>query len=135
MTLSPDSLELTAYVLGELDPAARAAVEAAVSKSPELAAEVAALQQTIGSLSAAFAAEPVIGLGPEQYATVVRAIAGEMDEAPSPGAAGSFSEPSDSGRPRRVPGSSPRKSESPWSRWLALLLGWRGGVLLGGGLA
>ena len=57
MTLSTDSPELTAYVLGELDPAARAEVEAAVSNSPELAAEVAALQQTIGSLSAAFAAE------------------------------------------------------------------------------
>ena len=49
---------LTAYALGELNPAERAAVEAALADSAELRAELDELQRTIGSLDAEFAAEP-----------------------------------------------------------------------------
>ena len=58
MKLSPDSPELTAYALGELPPDQRAAVEAAIAGSPELAAEVRLLAATADHLERAMAAEP-----------------------------------------------------------------------------
>ena len=72
MKLSPDSPELTAYALGELSPAERAAVEAALADAPELRAELDALRHTADLLAHEFAAEPAVELSPGQRATIVR---------------------------------------------------------------
>ncbi len=125
MTFSPDSPELTAYVLGELDPATLDALETALSASPELAAEVTALRLTMTSLSEAFAAEPTVGLAPEQYATVVQSIA-----APT---AAPATNPSGPVRPSAELASNSEKSF--WSIWIFRGFGWRGGAVLAGGLA
>ncbi|MBN8247063.1 MAG: von Willebrand factor type A domain-containing protein [Verrucomicrobia bacterium] len=72
MKLSPDSPELTAYVLGELPPEQHAAVEAALARSPELAAEVRELSQTAGMLQAQLAAEPAVQLDARQRQAVLQ---------------------------------------------------------------
>ncbi len=72
MKLSPDSPELTAYALGELTSAERAAVEAALTESPELRAELDALRHTADLLANEFAAEPAVELSPSQRATIVQ---------------------------------------------------------------
>jgi Ca-activated chloride channel family protein len=72
MKLSPDSPELTAYALGELTPAERAAVEAALADAPELRAELDALRHTADLLAHEFAAEPAVELSPGQRATIVQ---------------------------------------------------------------
>jgi Ca-activated chloride channel family protein len=71
MKLSPDSPELTAYALGELTPAERAEVEAALAASPELRAEVESLQLTVGRLADEFATEPAVALSMAQRAAIV----------------------------------------------------------------
>ncbi len=60
MNLTPDSPELTAYVLGELPPHQRAEVEAALQASPALAAEVEALRQTAHHLASALDASEAV---------------------------------------------------------------------------
>lgn len=72
MRLSPDSPELTAYALGELDAAGRAAVEAALEETPGLRAELAALSATADTIAAGFAAEPAVELSPAHRASIVR---------------------------------------------------------------
>jgi Ca-activated chloride channel family protein len=72
MKLSPDSPELTAYALGELDPVERAAIETALSEAPELRAELAALRFTAEALTTEFSAEPAMELSPDQRAAIVR---------------------------------------------------------------
>ena len=72
MRLSPDSPELTAYALGELDAAGRAVVEAALEETPGLRAELAALSATADTLAAGFAAEPAVELSPAHRADIVR---------------------------------------------------------------
>jgi len=72
MRLSPDSPELTAYALGELDAAGRAAVKAALEETPGLRAELAALSATADTLAANFAAEPAVELSPAHRAAIVR---------------------------------------------------------------
>lgn len=72
MRLSPDSPELTAYALGELDAAGRAAVEAALEETPGLRAELAALSATADTLAAGFASEPAVELSPAHRAAIVR---------------------------------------------------------------
>ncbi|MBX3734918.1 MAG: von Willebrand factor type A domain-containing protein [Verrucomicrobiae bacterium] len=72
MKLSPDSPELTAYALGELPPDQRAAVEAAIAGSPELAAEVRLLAATADHLERAMAAEPQPALKPTQRAAILQ---------------------------------------------------------------
>ncbi|MCA9156636.1 MAG: hypothetical protein KDA38_17750, partial [Planctomycetales bacterium] len=52
--------KLTAYVLGELNDADRAAVEAAVAESPTLQAELNAIHETAANLRSHFDAEPFI---------------------------------------------------------------------------
>jgi len=71
MKLSADSPELTAYALGELNAAERAEVEAALDASPELRAELAEIQRTIGALDFEFSIEPAVALSPEQRAAIV----------------------------------------------------------------
>jgi len=72
MKLSPDSPELTAYVLGELPPGQRAAVEAALAESPELAAEVRQLSLAAEMVREHLAAEPAVRLGTGQRLAVLR---------------------------------------------------------------
>lgn len=81
MKLSPDSPELTAYALGELTPAERAAVEAALAESPELRAELDALRHTADLLAHEFAAEPAVELSPSQRATIVQNAGGPVAKA------------------------------------------------------
>jgi Ca-activated chloride channel family protein len=116
MTFSPDSPELTAYLLGELDPETRTALEAELHRSPELAAELKSLSKVLGVVSEAFAMEPALGLSPEQHRRVIEAL------------------PPASSLPNRV--QQPR-TETGASNWAVLTrwLGWRGGFLLAGGLA
>jgi len=74
MNLTPDSPELTAYVLGELPPAQRAEVEAALQATPALAAEVEALRQTAHHLASALAMpEPVPVLDPARRSEILAA--------------------------------------------------------------
>ena len=113
MTFSPDSPELTAYLLGELDPETRAALEAELQHTP---AELNSLSQVLGEVSEAFAAEPAVGLSPDQHRRVMAALAPPTTEA--------VALPSrSSGEPRTL-----------WAAWTAWL-GWRGGFVLAGGLA
>jgi Ca-activated chloride channel family protein len=121
MTFSPDSPELTAYLLDELDPDTRAALEAAVAASPELAAELNALRQTLGTVSEAFAAEPALGLSPAQHQRVLEAVGPVASER----------------GPKMEPTSARRRSSksTPLASILLNWLGWRGGFLAAGGLA
>lgn len=72
MKLSPDSPELTAYLLDELSPAERAEVEAALNQSPELLTEMEALRHTSDLLAREFAAEPAVALSEAQRTTLLR---------------------------------------------------------------
>lgn len=76
MKLSAESPELTAYALGELNPTERADVEAALAASPELRAELAEIQRTIGALDFEFSTEPARMLSAEQRAAIVGQAAG-----------------------------------------------------------
>ncbi len=62
MKLSADSPELTAYALGQLTADQAAEVENALSVSPELMAEIEAIQATATLLETEFAAEPKLEL-------------------------------------------------------------------------
>ncbi len=74
MKITPDSPELTAYVLGELPPALVAEVEAAIAASPDLADEVASLERTARSMEAWLASpEAVPALDPDRRAHVLAA--------------------------------------------------------------
>jgi secreted protein with Ig-like and vWFA domain/anti-sigma factor RsiW len=127
MKLSPDSPELTAYALGELNPAERAAVEAALADSAELRAELDELQRTIGSLDAEFAAEPAVALSAAQRAAIVGQAASlpaadsVADEATR--AAGLLQDGESSRQPTEYHPT--RDSESRAPRWIARLLAWR----------
>lgn len=72
MKLSPDSPELTAYLLGELSPAERAEVEAALNQSPELLTEMEALRHTSEQLAREFAAEPAVALSETQRTALLQ---------------------------------------------------------------
>ena len=66
MKLSSDSAELTAYVLDELSPAQRAAVESALKNSAELQTEVDGLRATVSQVTEMLASEPATALSPAQ---------------------------------------------------------------------
>ena len=57
MNLTPDDPQLTAYALGELDPAERAAVETALARSPECRRAVAELRALSAELTTELARE------------------------------------------------------------------------------
>lgn len=87
MNLTPDSPELTAYVLGELPPHQRAGVEAALQASPALAAEVEALRQTADDLASALAMpEAVPVLDPARRSEIL-AAAEQRVASPAPSTA------------------------------------------------
>ena len=116
MIFSPDSPELTAYLLGELDTETRTALEAELRHSPELAAELKSLSQVLGMVSEAFATEPLVGLSPEQHRRVIEAL------------------PMPSREPARTPREHDETRATGWAT-LAGWLGWRGGFVLAGSLA
>ncbi|HLY52561.1 MAG TPA: zf-HC2 domain-containing protein, partial [Steroidobacteraceae bacterium] len=71
---------LTAYIDGELDPAARADVEAALRQDPELAARAERHRKLRSQLASAYAAEleePV----PERLLAVLRSTSGQAASA------------------------------------------------------
>ncbi len=68
MKLSPDSPELTAYLVGELTDGQRAEVEAALAADPVLRAELESLRRASADLGAALAAESAPALAPVQRA-------------------------------------------------------------------
>lgn len=114
MKLSPDSPELTAYALGELTPAERAEVEAALAESPELRAELESLQQTIGSLAGEFAAEPAAALAAEQRDAIMGLVTAESVAAGVTGLSPAAEVGDSSRRPVQPGGDS-----TLWERFLA----------------
>lgn len=74
MKLTPDSPELTAYLLGELDPHQAAEVEAAIEASPEIRAELEQLRQTGDWLARELAAETAVPLLPEQRTALLESF-------------------------------------------------------------
>jgi secreted protein with Ig-like and vWFA domain len=62
MNLTPDDPKLTAYALGELDATERAAVEAALARSPECRRAVAEIRALGGELQSALAADAATAL-------------------------------------------------------------------------
>jgi Ca-activated chloride channel family protein len=73
MKLLPDDPKLTAYALGELNPAERAEIEAALKDSPECRQVVEEIRQLCGTLSKELKAEPCPVLDEEQRAAVMDA--------------------------------------------------------------
>jgi len=71
MTLDPNDPKLTAYVLGELDDADRAAVDEALADSPELREAVEAIRHTTDLLAEHLQAEPTPALTPEQREAIL----------------------------------------------------------------
>jgi Ca-activated chloride channel homolog len=122
MKLSPDSPELTAYALGELDPATRAEVETALAESPELRAELESIRRFTTTLTAQLATEPLPVLSAEQRAVIARAAETATD---LPTAA----EP--------APKASRQNTGEPWARvpWWRVLLRPGFGVAFAGAAA
>lgn len=125
MTFTPDSPELTAYLLGELDSDTRTALERALVQSPELRTELESLQATLGVVSEAFSVEPEVHLSPIQQQRVLAAMASHA-AVPEPAAEGTRRRPQQS--------SNAGESAAGWA-WLAGWLGWRGGAVLAGAMA
>jgi len=106
MKLSPDSPELTAYLLGELSVTERAELEAALRQSPELQAELDSLHQANEQLIQEFAAEPVVELTTPQRMALL-------------GAAKPVSETTEAATP------TPRRPSNPEPSWWEQVLAWR----------
>jgi len=66
MNLNPDDPRLTAYVLGELDEAERAEVEAILEKSPEARKEVEEIRSTVERVTMELGTEPLPALSAEE---------------------------------------------------------------------
>ena len=62
MNLTPDDPKLTAYALGELDASERAAIEAALARSPECRRAVEEIRALSGELTTALAADTATAL-------------------------------------------------------------------------
>ncbi len=71
MTLDPNDPKLTAYALGELDAAERAAVEKALEDSPKLREAVEEIRRTGDLLTEHLQSEPAPTLTPEQRQAVL----------------------------------------------------------------
>jgi Ca-activated chloride channel homolog len=68
---NPDDPRLTAFALGELDGADRAEIEQLIEESPEAAAAVKDIQETIGVLNGELAVEPAPELTEAQRAAIL----------------------------------------------------------------
>ena len=71
MSIDHDNPRLTAYVLGELDAAERAAFEAELETSMELRRAVEETRDMVAALAGVLADEPSAALSDEQRATVL----------------------------------------------------------------
>jgi Ca-activated chloride channel family protein len=71
MTIKPDDQRLTAYALGELEPAQSAELEALLKENPSIAAEVAAIREAAALLEGELAAAPLLELSVEQRSRVI----------------------------------------------------------------
>ncbi|MFP6874739.1 MAG: von Willebrand factor type A domain-containing protein [Verrucomicrobiales bacterium] len=71
MTIKPDDPLLTAYVLGELEPAENAELEALLKENPSAGAEVTAIRETAALLESELAAAPALELSDEQRSKVI----------------------------------------------------------------
>ena len=98
MKISAESPELTAYVLNELPEAERAAVEAAIAASPDLAAEVEQLRAASTLLSRHLASEPAVELEPIQREDIL--LGGGRRSIPRPVQATGSSRQGDHSEPR-----------------------------------
>ena len=74
--LDDNDPKLTAFVLGELDAAARADVEKELENSPDLRRAVEAIRDTCDRIAAGLKAEPTPELDAEQH----RAIEQELEK-------------------------------------------------------
>jgi|GEM_PF-5477755 len=83
MKLSPDDPKLTAYALGELDAAERAAVEAVLAGSPEARAAVEEIRAAAGRLTSELAAEACPELTPAQRAALASPATAKVVPFPS----------------------------------------------------
>lgn len=72
-TFNPDDPKYTAYVLGELSDADRAAIEAELQSDPAAAAVIEQIRSTADQLTAALGAEPLAELTADQRDTVLAA--------------------------------------------------------------
>ncbi|MBC8290047.1 MAG: von Willebrand factor type A domain-containing protein, partial [Planctomycetes bacterium] len=80
---NPDDPRLTAFALGELDGADRTEIEQLIAASPEAAAAIRDIEQTIGVLNGGLAAEPAPELTEEQRASILSEEAVESKAASS----------------------------------------------------
>ena len=83
MNFNPDDPKWTAYVLGEMEESARAALELELESSAEAREFVEELRFAVSIMKEGLAAETVLGLTPEQR-TMVRASAGSRSESHNP---------------------------------------------------
>ncbi len=83
MNFNPDDPKWTAYVLGEMEESARAALELELESSAEAREFVEELRFAVSIMKEGLAAETVLGLTPEQQ-TMVRASAGSRSESHNP---------------------------------------------------
>ncbi|MCP4848978.1 MAG: DUF3520 domain-containing protein [Verrucomicrobiaceae bacterium] len=71
MTIKPDDQRLTAYALGELEPAESVQLEALLKENPSMAAEVAAIREAAALLEGELSATPALELSEEQRSRVI----------------------------------------------------------------
>ena len=83
MNFNPDDPKWTAYVLGEMEESARAALELELESSAEAREFVEELRFAVSIMKEGLAAETVLGLTPEQQ-TMVRASADSRSESRNP---------------------------------------------------
>lgn len=76
---NPDDPRLTAFALGELDGADRDEIEQLIAASPEAAAAVRDIEDTVGMLNGSLAEEPAPELTEEQRAAILSGEAVEAD--------------------------------------------------------
>jgi Ca-activated chloride channel family protein len=79
---NPDDPRLTAFALGELDGADRAEIEQLIADSPEAAALVKEIEETIGVLDGELAAEPTPELTEAQRAAILEGEAATASSSP-----------------------------------------------------
>lgn len=75
MKLTPDSPEITAYALGEVNAEEHAVIERAIAESPELRAEIASLRRLADTLETQLAAEASPALDESRREAILEAAA------------------------------------------------------------
>lgn len=78
--IDPNDPRLTAYALGELDPADRAEIKSAIEASPELEKVILEIQETIGMIESTFSKEPLPNTDVDLASAVVRSASSAATE-------------------------------------------------------